>query len=86
MVTDANTVMNLAIQQFNCKHYARGVKISLNDDKAFLHRLCVNYIRHMLTDYDNLPHSAETKQNILHNIAKTYPVFSRECERQQCKL
>lgn len=67
---------------------------SHKSDRAFLGRICVNFIRHELTEYDI---SLETvagksgvtqavdaiREKVYAAIATCYPVFKTECERQQ---
>ena len=64
-----------------------------NNDKNFLDRIVVNFIRHELTSYD---HSleiiagkvgaslalAEIRRKVYAAIAEAYPVYAEECKRQ----
>jgi len=64
-----------------------------NNDKNFLDRIVVNFIRHELTSYD---HSleiiagkvgaslalAEIRRKVYAAIAQAYPVYTEECKRQ----
>jgi hypothetical protein len=64
-----------------------------NNDKNFLDRIVVNFIRHELTSYD---HSleiiagkvgaslalAEIRRKVYAAIAQAYPVYAEECKRQ----
>ena len=80
---DFNTVLSLAVQFFNCKHYDKtGYAVNRQSAKHMLDRLCVNYIRHNLTNYESLMGSRTTKVQVLLEIAKTYPMLKEECYRQ----
>lgn len=67
---------------------------SVEDHGDFLKRITVNYIRHNLTEYDNVIENTlrgKTGKNklwfsfqkkIYDAIAEAYPVYAEECERQ----
>lgn len=70
---------------------------SPNSDPAFLARICVNYLRHELTSYeDNLQNIAgkvgapdaylEIKTKVLDAIAETYGWLSEECHKQEKRM
>lgn len=67
---------------------------SKHSDPIFLNRICVNYLRHELTTYDDIIDSikghvgkdkayALLKAKVLDVIAAAYPWLSDECESQQ---
>lgn len=66
---------------------------TLNSDTLFLNRICVNYIRHNLTIYENELEKIFGKvgskeayrllnEKIYSVISNTYPIFSDECSNQ----
>jgi hypothetical protein len=65
---------------------------SPDSDKSFLDRICVNYIRHALTDYDYAISERgkvggrlvyqPVRRKVFEEIAKMYPEFAEECQRQ----
>lgn len=83
--------------------YCEPKYITTNDNRDFLERITVNYIRHVLTDYDRMICDAKTKawvdrfyakvwddrfyakykNGVLDAIAKAYPKYAAECERQK---
>lgn len=67
---------------------------TMDSDQSFLERITVNYIRHNLTCYDRLlnSHNGTTgkyeairilQARIYDEIAKAYPAFAEECQRQK---
>lgn len=68
-------------------------KATINSDTLFLNRICVNYIRHNLTMYENELEKIFGKvgskeaycllnEKIYSVISSTYPTFSDECSNQ----
>ena len=64
-----------------------------NADEETTQRWIVNYIRHVLIDYDRIAYSlrgkiggnygyAALKLSILNKIAEVYPKYAGECEKQ----
>jgi len=64
-----------------------------NSQRTFLDRICVNYLRHELSDYEPELHSVygkvgataarfEIRRKVYRAIAATYPDLAEECERQ----
>ena len=61
-------------------------------DKLFLDRICVNYLRHILSDYDSAIDQGgkvggrevyqPVRRKVFTEIAKVYPELSDECRRQ----
>lgn len=89
-------VKRLAIESYNDHNLDYGNFDSIahkNNDKSFLDRITVNFIRHELTSYD---HSLETiagktgkslaltaiRRKVYETIANTYPMYREECKRQ----
>ncbi len=80
-----------------CKSYnaRNGGGAYPHSDKSFLDRICVNYLRHEMTDYEAHLYAIagkvgvaegyrEIKNRVLYAIADTYPELSDECFRQMC--
>jgi hypothetical protein len=86
-----------------CEHYNERQKrhrlyedrepASANSNPEFLQRLCVNYLRHALTDYDNRLDGVAgkigvdaardlIKTGVLGAIASAYPWLKEECSQQ----
>ena len=67
-------------------------KANPNSDKAFLDRICVNFLRHCLTSYDDAIVQEgkvggrqvykPVRCKALQEIAKVYPELAEECQRQ----
>lgn len=66
---------------------------TLDADRGFLDRICVNYLRHRATNYDallaKLDHLgrrgeavAAVRRRVLHAISDAYPELAEECARQ----
>jgi len=69
---------------------------SINSDEKFLNRICVNYLRHCLTDYEEHLEEIHGKvgvstayhalrKKIFDAISKKYDWLKDECQRQQNK-
>lgn len=66
---------------------------TLDSGKNFLDRICVNYVRHHLTTYDDHVDKLERmngdgqfgrlKRRVLSVISESYPWLAEECERQK---
>ena len=91
---DTLKVRKQAINSYNDFNSYSNNPASVKSNTAFLDRICVNYIRHELTSYDDSLAEAAGKTGIavavskirakiFTEIAVTYPVFSSECERQR---
>ena len=83
----------LALHQYNEYNITQLRLANVKDDVRFLDRLCVNYIRHELTNYDNSldftvgrvgKYKAFNRINekIYTRIKEVYPQYSEECDRQ----
>ena len=85
-----------ACQNYNTFKYASGVNftpLTPESDKSFLHKICVNYLRHSLSSYEDnlriLYGKSRTgsaymtlTENIYTAISESYPELKQECERQ----
>ena len=88
-----------------CQHYnelwssrGRGDKSASTSDTAeFINRISVNYLRHVVSSYEEELMSVYRKTGacdarivirnaVLDAIARTYPELSCECDRQKCAL
>src|SRR2546422_10912983 len=78
---------------YNEQHEASENYASHKSDAAFLTRIAVNFIRHELTEYDYALADVAGKigitkavdgirQKVYSAIARAYPGFATECERQ----
>lgn len=83
----------LALHQYNEYNITQLRLANVKDDVRFLDRLCVNYIRHELTNYDNSLDFTVGKvgkykafnrinEKIYTRIKEVYPQYSEECDRQ----
>ena len=83
----------LALHQYNEYNITQLRLANVKDDVRFLDRLCVNYIRHELTNYDNSldftvgrvgKYKAFNRINekIYTRIKEVYHQYSEECDRQ----
>ena len=83
----------LALHQYNEYNITQLRLANVKADVRFLDRLCVNYIRHELTNYDNSldftvgrvgKYKAFNRINekIYTRIKEVYPQYSEECDRQ----
>lgn len=94
-------IKNLAIDAYNdhkaylSMEYGHDCEFASkkNNDKNFLDRIAVNFIRHDLTSYDNSLEIiagkvgaslalAEIRRKVYAAIAQAYPVYAEECKRQ----
>ncbi len=86
-------VKKLAIKAYNEWNQYEGKYASDKDDKAFLERITVNYIRHELSEYDQTLYDLSGKtgsfeardliwKKIFSAIAIVYPDLATECFRQ----
>ena len=93
IVMRLSEVHKLAIASYNAYHEQFGNTASPKSDAAFLNRICVNFIRHELTEYDCALADVAGKigitkavdgirQKVYSAIARAYPGFATECERQ----
>jgi len=93
IVMRLSEVHKLAIASYNAYHEQFGNTASPKSDAAFLNRICVNFIRHELTEYDYALADVAGKigitkavdgirQKVYSAIARAYPGFATECERQ----
>ncbi len=80
--------LNRVFQEFDFEY------ATMDSPQSFLERITVNYIRHNLTTYDRLLNSHKGKVGkheairilqgrIYDEIAKNYPNFAEECQRQK---
>ena len=83
-----------AIDSYNTFHWDSDQPASPASDPSFLDRICVNFIRHELTDYDaSLEEVAgrtgvqeavwAIRDRIFDAITAAYPTFAEECQRQK---
>ena len=83
----------LALRQYNEYNITQLRLVNVKDDVRFLDRLCVNYIRHELTNYDNSLDFTVGKvgkykafnrinEKIYTKIKEVYPQYRDECDRQ----
>lgn len=80
---DYNLIKSLSIRYFNSRHYGKpGYRINERSSKHILDRLCVNYIRHNLTNYNEIMGGNKPRHEVLMAIAKEYPMLKDECQRQ----
>jgi len=91
-------IKNLAIEEYNfhqgeIDHFENMLIGKKDLDSAFLSRITVNYIRHNLTNYEDLLEELEgkvgkyeayikLKNKILEKIAEVYPDLKDECYKQ----
>lgn len=83
-----------------CDHYNIGRfddnRASPDSDVEFLERICVNYLRHCLTSYEDhldeitgkvgAPYaSLEIKEKVLEKIGEAYEWLADECSRQESR-
>jgi len=82
-----------ACKNYNDWNYDKEEKATKDSDRLFLDRICVNYLRHQLTEYeeelDNIFGKVGTymgyemiRDKVFSKIAKNYPWLKEECERQ----
>lgn len=92
-IVKLSQLQQLAIDAFNEWNYDSYKQASRHSDKTFLERICVNFIRHELTEYDwalwevagktgkSLAITA-IRQRVYGAISAAYPMFQGECNRQ----
>lgn len=91
---DTSKMQSLAIKSYNVRNYLSDNQATFNSDKSFLDRICVNFIRHSLTHYDeNLETLARKtgkseaidiiRDKIYNGIALAYPKYTTECNRHR---
>jgi hypothetical protein len=89
-------LIRLACENYNANRRGDSVA-SEHSDPMFLERICVNYLRHCLTQYESHlgeiagkvgTHDAylDIKTNVLEAIAAEYPWLSDECRRQRQRM
>ena len=94
---DHNKLIRLACESYNERNWERDCYASDNSDPAFLDRMCVNYLRHNMTHYENLldvtagkvgagDAYCEIKGKVLDAIATAYPYLASECIRQHIRM
>lgn len=76
-----NLIKSLSIRYFNSRHYGK-YAINEKSSKHIIDRLCVNYIRHNLTNYNEIMGGNKPRHETLLAIAKEYPMLKDECQRQ----
>ena len=92
-VLDPAELRRRAIASFNSR-LERGALASENSDEVFLARITVNYVRHVLTDYDDLLVNLRGKtgkaeaielvsEQVYDSIGEAYPDLADECDRQE---
>lgn len=92
---EIDELIRLAINQHNTTHRTSITKENVTI--KFLYKLCVNYLRHECTKYDDhireiedetISRTAEAvaivkmRRRILRKIADTYPFLEEECDNQ----
>ena len=93
-VKQIKRVEAFAIEAYNERNTDEFNSVSCKSDRAFLDRICVNFIRHELTEYDISLESVAGKTGIVQAvdairekvyaaISVSYPIFKSECERQK---
>jgi hypothetical protein len=97
MTVDVNCVRNVesrAIDAYNEWNDHEFNPASHKSERSFLDRICVNFIRHELTEYDVSLEAVAGKagisfavyairEKVYAAIADSYPIFESECERQK---
>lgn len=92
-----NKLIEKAILHYNIIHFESGKFACMSDDKEFLDRISVNFIRHEVSNYEEQLNFifgkvgknkayALIKEKILRTIAEKYPWLSDECESQIWRL
>ena len=90
-IIDSSALRIAAINHFNSRSRS-GIAILQSDD-GFLDRICVNYLRHELSDYDGKLLETRKKigqsdayeiirDKVLNAIADAYPYLASECNTQ----
>lgn len=97
---DEASLIQKAVKHFNDSPRSERGDFNLadvNSDPAFLQRICVNFLRHAMTDYEerlNEVHGrvggrdayVEIKLKVLEAIGEKYPSLSQECDRQMHRV
>ncbi|MCA3083085.1 MAG: hypothetical protein ING69_10575 [Rhodocyclaceae bacterium] len=86
-------VKTRAVEDFNTRLLLAEKPASLDSDQRFLERICVNFIRHNLSNYDALLQSEERADSdsasailsarVYTLIGANYPMLATECNRQR---
>lgn len=90
---DRNKLTKLAINAYNERNWDSDMPAHVRSDAHFLDRICVNFIRHELTNYDvSLEEAAgkvgvsvavgKIRAKVYSTIENAYPMFSQECKHQ----
>ena len=93
-VKKVKNVEALAIVAYNDRNWEARDLASIDSDKDFLDRICVNYIRHELTEYDaslevvagktgSSKAVSAIRDKIYASIAERYPKYADECDKQK---
>jgi len=104
-ILDKSKLIKLACNQYNEMQMERefeglstcGIKATKESDTKFLERICVNYLRHCLTKYEEHLEEmsgkvgcgegyGEIRSKIFSKISKKYPWLADECNRQNYDL
>jgi hypothetical protein len=86
-----------AMANYNELHFNHGKWASSRDDQDFLDRITVNYLRHGMTNYEDLLAAtfgcvgtgdaySIIKGRVFDAIASAYPSLGKECLRQEARL
>lgn len=89
---DEATLTRRAVDHYNERSF-NTLRASVDSDLGFLNRITVNYLRHSVTDYDELLEEyrgkvgtreayISLKEKILEAIAEAHPHLAFECDRQ----
>jgi len=90
---EKNKLIKLAIDAYNERNWNSDMPANVRSDANFLNRICVNFIRHELTNYDySLEETAgkvgvsvavgKIRAKVYSTIENAYPMFSQECKHQ----
>lgn len=98
---DAGVLIENACDNYNdyksfCREYGYDYEFapaSPSSDEAFLQRICVNYLRHRCTEYEQrleetyrkigaVDAKRRIRERIYRAIAAAYPAFAEECKQQ----
>jgi hypothetical protein len=86
-------LQQLAINAYNDRNSGRNDLASTHSDRTFLMRICVNFIRHELTEYDRSRWEvagrtgkdiavAAIRRMVFNAISSAYPMVHGECKGQ----
>jgi hypothetical protein len=92
-----DSLIDQACKHYNAKNWDRDNCASSSSDPEFLDRICVNYLRHVLTEYEARLNEisgqvgaaeayCDIKEEALWAIADAYPFLAAECRRQTSAL